>query len=101
MKGRGDVQNLSAMFFELRKRRAADVESSLQIDIDHGAKAVRRQLFSRTQKVAGRAVNDNVDLSEVFDSLCDGFFNIFGVANVSSHRECLATVLVDSIRGRL
>src|SRR5688500_2410529 len=65
MKRRADVQYLTAMFFELCKRSAANIERSLQIDVDNSAETIRRQLFGFTQKVTGRAIDDNVDLSEL------------------------------------
>src|SRR5215218_8891662 len=73
MKRRTDVQNLSAILFELRKRRAANVEGAFEIDVNYSSKSIRRQLLSRAEKVAGSSVHNNIDLAELFDSLGDSF----------------------------
>src|SRR6185369_4988036 len=67
VKCRADIQDLTAMLFQLVERRATHVERTFQVDVDNGAEAVRRQLFSVAQKVAGRAVDDEVDLSQLLD----------------------------------
>src|ERR1044072_815262 len=67
MQRRTDVQDLPAMFFQLRKPRATHVESSLQIDIHHGPKPVRRQPLRRAKKISRRAIYDDVDLPKLLD----------------------------------
>ena len=62
-----DVQNLSAILFQLRERRPADIERPFQIDIDHRAEAVRRKFLCRAQKISGGAVDYDVDFAESFD----------------------------------
>ena len=73
-----DVQNLAAMLFQLCKRRATDVERAFQVDVNHGAKAVWRQLFRRAEKVSRGAVNDDIDLAKLFDRLCNGLLDASG-----------------------
>src|SRR5687768_9640355 len=89
------------MFFELSKRCAANVERALQIDIDNSSEAVGRELLSSTKKVAGRAVNNDIDLAEMFDRLCDGFFNFFRMTNVRGNWQRFAAFLIDCVSGRL
>src|ERR1044072_1388169 len=101
MKCRADVQYLPAMLFELRESRTTNVESSFRIDIENRAKTIWRQLFRRAEKVTGGAVHDDVDLAEVFDRLCDCFFNVFGLPHIGNNRKRFATICIDSICSRL
>ena len=77
MKRRADVQNLPAMFLELRKRGAANVERAFQIDIDDSSESIWRQLFRGAKKVSGSAVDDDIDLAEVLDGLCNRLLDLF------------------------
>src|SRR4029078_11180620 len=92
-----DVQYLAAMLFQLREGRTTNVESSFRIDVENCAKTIWRQLFRRAEKVTSRTVHDDIDLAEVFDRLCDCFFNVFGLAHIGNYCERFAAVCVDGI----
>src|SRR5689334_20416071 len=95
-----NVQDLPAMLFELCKTRTTNVERTLQIDIDDSSKTVWRQLLRGTQKVSRGTVHDDVDLTKLLDSLCNGFFNFLRLSNINGHGNRLSAVLVDRLCSR-
>src|ERR1700752_123162 len=101
MESRADVQYLPALFFELRERRPTNVERAFEIDVHHSSKTIWRQLLCGTEKVSGSAVHDDIDLAEVFDGLCDSFFNLFRLTHISNNCEGFTTFRVDGVRRRL
>src|SRR5687768_5511267 len=89
------------MFFELRKRSAANIERALQIDVDNRAETIGRQLFSFTEKVTGRAIDDDVDLSELLDRRRDSRFHRLRLTHIRHNRDRFSAVLVDRVSSRL
>jgi hypothetical protein len=94
VKGGADIQYLTAMLFQLRERRATDIESSFEIDVNNSPKTIWGQLFSRDQEISGGAVNDDVDLSKVSNGRGNGLFHLFGIAHVRGDRKRFAATLV-------
>src|SRR5258705_1699133 len=90
-----DVEDLTALLFELREGGATSVESSLKVNVDDGAEAIRRQLLSLAKKVSGGAINDDIDLAEMFNPSGEGALDLLGLTNISDNRECLTSVLVN------
>ena len=89
MQRRADVQDLTVMFLQLFEGGATNIERSLEIDIHHRAKAVRRQLFRRAQEISRRAVHDNIDLAKVLDRGGNRFRDFIRVAHVGGYGESL------------
>src|ERR1051325_2958186 len=86
------------MLFQLGKSRATDVERALQIDVDHSAKTIWRQLLRGTKKVPGCTVHNDVDLAELLDSLRNRFLDVFRLSNISRNRNRVPAILVDRLR---
>src|SRR2546423_1598588 len=101
MKRRADVQDLSAMLLELRKCRATNVERAFKINIDDSAESVGRHFLRSTEKVTGCTVHNDIDLAKLFDSLCDGFFDLSRQPPVGCNSDCPPAILVDGVGGRL
>src|ERR671938_645194 len=71
-----DVQNLPPPLFEFVEGRAADVESSLEVNVNNRPDPVGRKLLSRAKKISRRAVDDDVQLAETFDRRGHGSFDL-------------------------
>jgi hypothetical protein len=101
MERRADVKNLTAILFQLGKRRTTDIERTLEIDVDNSSKAVRRKLFGGAQKITGGTIYHCIDFAKVTDRRGNSILHILRIANVRSHRERLPSSLVDRLSCRL
>src|SRR5258708_8720319 len=93
MQRSADVQNLSAIFFQFRECRPADVERPFQIDIDHGAKAIWRKLLRRAKKITGGPVDYDVDSAEACDGGRQCGLDFSGISDVTSDRHGFSATL--------
>jgi hypothetical protein len=100
VKRRADIQNLPAILLELSKSRTTNIKRPLQIDIHHCPETVGRQLLGGTKKIPRRTVDDDIDLAELLDRLCNGLFHLLRLSNVSRNSYRLAAFLIDRLRRR-
>src|SRR5436190_22791519 len=87
MERRADIQNLAAVFPKLSKGSSTNIEGALQVDIDYGSEAIRREVLGRAKKVAGGAINDNIYFAEAFDSRVNRSLYFFRFTHVSGERK--------------
>src|SRR4051794_10388344 len=100
MKRGTDVKNLTAMFLELSKRSAANIERAFQIDVDNRTKAVWRQVLSATQKVAGGSVDNDINLAKLRNCFCKSLLHLIRFPDIGNYSDRLASLLVDRLRRR-
>src|ERR1051325_9416501 len=101
MERRADVQNLPATFLQLRERSAADVARAFEINVNDCAESIRRQLFSRAEKVSSRAVNHDVNLSELLDRSGNSTFDLSHVSHIGSQSNRFTAASANRFGGRL
>src|SRR6185295_13297128 len=94
---RADVDHRAALRFQVRERRAGNVEGPLEVDVDHGAEAVGREILGEADEIAGGAVDDDVEAPEFGDARGDRVVDRRRIAHVSgfgrrSHAERLQLV---------
>jgi hypothetical protein len=92
---RADVQDYAAARFQMRERRARDVERPLQIDIDNRAEPVRGEILGGADEIAGRAVHDDIQMAKRGGRLSDGALHRRGVAHICGKRQRANTNCAD------
>ena len=84
---RADVEDRAALFLKMRMGRPRDVEGALQVDVDHRAEPVRRELVGRADEVAGGAIDQDVEPAEGVDRASDDAVDVRRDANVTRRRD--------------
>ena len=95
MQGRADVQDLAAVILLPRIiDRPRHVPRPLGVNVDDRAESVRAQLLRRTEEIAGRVIDQEVERTQLGDDTTDGRTDRVGVADVGDDRQ--AATAVDS-----
>jgi hypothetical protein len=83
--------------YRASRHLARAIERALKIDLDHGAKAVRTQVFRRNGKIARGIVEKNIDWTRhIFDRI-EGGTNGIGIPHVESYLDGLTADGLDRV----
>src|SRR5690606_24270135 len=62
----------------------AAIESTVQVDVDHGAPAVGRQSGGRAIEIAGRIVDQDIECTKTIHRIVDGAFEFLVITYIST-----------------